>query len=294
MYYRRKILLALLEVLNREVAKTALQKYLFLVSAEQEQPAYEFVPYRYGCFSFQADADKKTLTKYGYLEDRDKWVLGSKQRFLHVLQRTDQQAIGRVVTQVGNLSDRKLIRYVYRNYPYYAINSEIRGEMLDELEQAQVDSARPVPRTSTQLFTIGYEGRSLERYLNQLIEEKIGVLCDVRRNPVSMKFGFSKRQLQNAVEKLGIAYVHMPELGIESNKRRELNSPDDYQALFKEYTRTTLVQNSDSLQTIMNLMKEYRRVALTCFEADHEFCHRGCVADALAQQDDFHHRIAHI
>lgn len=294
MYYRRKILLALLEVLDRKVTKTALQKYLFLVSVEQEQPAYEFVPYLYGCFSFQADADKRTLTKYGYLEDQEKWVLGSRQRFLHVIRPADREAICRVVGWAGGLSAEELIRHVYRNYPYYAINSEIRHEVLDELEQEQVDSARPVPRTSARLFTIGYEGQSLERYLNRLIEEKIGALCDVRRNPVSMKFGFSKRQLQGAVQKLGIVYVHMPELGIESSKRRELNSPNDYQALFEEYTRTTLAKSDDSLQDIMILIKKYQRVALTCFEADHESCHRGCVADALMRHRDFNHRIAHI
>lgn len=294
MYYRRKILLALLEVLNREVAKTALQKYLFLVSAEQEQPAYEFVPYRYGCFSFQADADKRALTKYGYLEDQEKWVLRDKQRYLHLILHADREAICHMVDRVGALSHEELIRHVYRNHPYYAINSEIRHEMLDELEQEQVDSARPVPRTSARLFTIGYEGQSLERYLNRLIEEKIGVLCDVRRNALSMKFGFSKRQLQGAVQKLGIVYVHMPELGIESSKRHELNTPEDYQALFEEYTRTTLAKSDDSLETIMNLIKKHQRVALTCFEADHESCHRGCVADALTRHSDFHHRIAHI
>ena len=294
MYYRRKILLALLEVLNRKVAKTALQKYLFLVSTKQEQPAYEFVPYLYGCFSFQADADKKTLRKYGYLKDQEEWVLSRKQRFLHLIPRIDQEAICRVVGQAGDLSTEELIRHVYRSYPYYAINSEIRHKVLDESEQEQVDLARPVPRASAQLFTIGYEGQSLERYLNRLIEEQIGVLCDVRRNPVSMKFGFSKRQLQSALQKLGIAYVHMPELGIESNKRRELDSLDDYQVLFKDYKRTTLAKSSDSLQTIMNLIKEYHRVALTCFEADYEFCHRGCIADALTEREDFHHQIAHI
>ena len=294
MYYRRKILLALLGELNREVAKTALQKYLFLVSVEQEKPAYDFVPYHYGCFSFQADADKKTLTKYGYLKDQDNWELDCKQHFLHLLQCTDKEVICRVVDRVGNLSDRELIRYVYRKHPYYAINSEIRHEILNECEQEHVDSAQPVPNKSACLFTIGYEGQSLERYLNRLIEENIGVLCDVRRNPVSMKFGFSKRQLRNAVQGLEIVYVHMPELGIESSKRRELNSPDDYRVLFKEYTRTTLAKSTDSLQDIMNLIKKYRRVALTCFEADYEFCHRGCVADALIRHNDFHHRIAHI
>ena len=199
-----------------------------------------------------------------------------------------------MVDRVGNLSSQELIRHVYREHPYYAINSEIRHEILNRHEQSRVDSARPAASIPARLFTIGYEGRSLERYLNRLIEENIGVLCDVRRNPVSMKFGFSKRQLQNAVQGLEIAYVHMPELGIESSKRRELNSPEDYQALFKEYAETTLTKSNDALRRIMDMIKTYRRVALTCFEADHESCHRGCVSEALTQRDDFRHRVAHL
>ena len=132
MYYRRKILLALLGALNRKVTRTAFQKYLFLVSDEQEKPAYDFVPYRYGCFSFQADADKKTLTKYGYLKDQDHWALSRKQCFLHLLERTDKEAICRIVDRVGNISSRELIHYVYCKHPYYAINSEIRHDILNK------------------------------------------------------------------------------------------------------------------------------------------------------------------
>ena len=67
MFYRRKVLLGLLEALNRQVPKTDMQKYLFLVSREQENPSYYFVPYHFGCYSFQADADKRTLAKYGLM-----------------------------------------------------------------------------------------------------------------------------------------------------------------------------------------------------------------------------------
>ncbi|WP_348602891.1 DUF488 family protein [Bartonella tribocorum] len=42
-------------------------------------------------------------------------------------------------------------------------------------------------------FTIGYEGKSLENYLNCLLENNIKILCDVRKNPISRKYGFSKR-----------------------------------------------------------------------------------------------------
>ena len=294
MYYRRKILLALLGALDREVAKTAFQKYLFLVSVEQEKPAYDFVPYRFGCFSFQADADKKTLTKYGHLKDQENWALSRKQSFLHLLKSTDRAAICRIVDRVGNTSSQELIRYVYREHPYYAINSEIRHSIVNKCEQERIDSARPPTNISSRLFTIGYQGQSLEQYLNRLIEENIGLLCDVRRNPVSMKFGFSKRQLQNAVQGLGIDYVHIPELGIDSSKRRELSTPDDYQALFQEYKEATLAKNSVLLQDIIQLVKKYQRVALTCFEADYKSCHRSCISDGLIQHDDFHYRVEHI
>jgi len=52
------------------------------------------------------------------------------------------------------------------------------------------------------LFTIGYEGISLEEYFNRLIKNDVKVLVDVRNNPLSMKFGFSKTQLKRFCEKL--------------------------------------------------------------------------------------------
>jgi len=294
MYYRRKVLLALLEALDREISKTALQKYLFLATVEQAHPSYEFVPYRYGCFSFQADADKRTLTKYGFIRDQDNWILVHKRQFFHLLKHEDQNAILRVAERVGHLSNTELIQHVYREYPYYAINSEIRHEILDRREQAKVDAARPANRSQARLFTIGYEGQSLERYLNRLIDCNIKALCDVRRNPLSMKFGFSKQQLRKAAEGLGIAYIHLPELGIESKKRRDLHSPSDYSALFNEYTQTTLAQSTGALRQIMSLINKYDRVALTCFESDHGFCHRSCIVDALTHRNDFHYRVTHL
>ncbi|MGY9014452.1 MAG: DUF488 family protein [Rhodospirillales bacterium] len=65
-----------------------------------------------------------------------------------------------------------------------------------------VESPRPTA-ASARLFTIGYEGKTLERFLNQLVQHRIRVLCDVHRNPVSMKFGFSKNRLRKAVNAMG-------------------------------------------------------------------------------------------
>ena len=69
MYYRRKILLSLLENFDGQLNKTSLQKLLFIYTRWQEKKAFDFVPYKYGCYSFQAIQDLKTLGKYGLVRE---------------------------------------------------------------------------------------------------------------------------------------------------------------------------------------------------------------------------------
>jgi len=292
-FYRRKLLLALVQELNRPVDKVDLQKYLFLLCADQDKPAYEFIPHRFGCYSFQIDADKRTLTKYGLISDSDKWQTKGDAHYLHLLRQDDRERVGEVVSSLGRLRGRKLIQHVYREYPYYAINSEIREKVLTVDELGAVEASRPTP-ASARVFSIGYEGKTLERYLNQLIEHRIRLLCDVRKNPVSMKFGFSKNPLMRAVNAIGVEYVHLPALGIESDKRRELATQGDYDALFDDYRNTTLKDNSAALGEVVALVGKYQRVALTCFEAGPQQCHRGCVVEALSAREDFNHRTVHL
>ena len=64
------------------------------------------------------------------------------------------------------------------------------------------------------------------------------LLCDVRKNALSMKYGFSRNQLKDACEHVGIQYLHIPDLGIVPKKRKELNTQADYERLFSEYERT--------------------------------------------------------
>jgi uncharacterized protein (DUF488 family) len=59
------------------------------------------------------------------------------------------------------------------------------------------------------LFTIGYEGKGIEKFLNSLIKNNIKVLCDVRKNPLSRKFGFSKTKLEHLCKQIEIYYIHM-------------------------------------------------------------------------------------
>ncbi len=58
MFYRRKILLSFIERnAGGKIEKIRLQKLLFIFCQEQEKPAYNFVPHRYGCYSFTSEYD---------------------------------------------------------------------------------------------------------------------------------------------------------------------------------------------------------------------------------------------
>jgi uncharacterized protein (DUF488 family) len=132
------------------------------------------------------------------------------------------------------------------------------------------------------LFTIGYEGISIEKYLNTLIQNDIRVLCDVRNNPLSRKFGFSKSNLQHYLKNINIEYIHISELGIISEKRQNLETDADYTHLFKSYEKS-LASKQEFLEKVYQLLSSKKRIALTCFEHDPLHCHRHVISKQIAE-----------
>jgi hypothetical protein len=283
LFDRQRLLLALVDAFEGATASTDFQKLLFLYTKEWEaEPSYDFVPYQFGSFSFSSYADKRRLIERGLLEeDASRWVLTDTGRLAArsekaLIDRTRRFAAGHA------LRGDALIADVYRRYPYYATRSKIAERVLPKAsDRAAVTAAQP-PAKGPGLVTLGYEGRSLEAYLNALLKDSVTVLCDVRRNPLSRKYGFAKSTLSKACENVGIRYEHVPELGIASAERKELKTQADYDVLFAEYERKSLPQQGAALKKISGwIQREGQRVALTCYEAEPCQCHRHCVAEAL-------------
>ena len=294
MYYRRKILLALLQKFDGKLDKISLQKFLFLTARHQEQASFHFVPYKFGCFSFQANSDLYTLGKYRLITESEKyWEKVDEKDYSTELKLKDQLAIQIVKNQFGELNKDELIELTYKNYPYFAINSTIASNVLNAEEIRNIEKQRPV-KNSMVLFTIGYEGIALEQYLNKLIVNDIKVLCDVRKNALSMKYGFSKSQLEKACRGVGIGYVHIPEVGIESDIRKQLNTQADYDELFVFYKSDILTRESAKQEEIFNLLKRKKRIALTCFESNICQCHRKHLAESIEKLDGFTYEIKHL
>jgi hypothetical protein len=281
--YRKVVLLALLERFGGKLSSRDFQKLLMLYTREYGAlGSYDFVPYRFGGFSFQSYADRRGLIASSLLADGDAWQLQGPMCWSSQLTSDDRRGLDQLHTSFSTVRGRNLVRELYRRYPYYAIKSEIAHQIMTEAELAAIEKARP-KAVAPCLFTIGYEGLSLDAYLDRLVGNNIKLLCDVRRNPLSRKYGFSKSTLSYTVESLGIHYHHIPELGISSDDRRSLNSLADYKRLFDHYDKTTIVAQRDKLKVVVQLSRTYGRVALTCFEADVCMCHRGRIVDAIGR-----------
>lgn len=294
MYYRRKIILALLQVFDNELEKIRLQKLLFLFCQQQEKPDYDFVPYKFGCFSYSANADLTAMSRQEQVAESETFFRRTDStNYLAQLKPNDKTTISLIKTVFGPLSANALMKETYTRYPFYAIHSTVAKNVLSLAEQEIVSQSKPIGK-ETILFTIGYEGISLEEYLNRLLRNDIKVLVDVRNNPLSMKYGFSKSQLSRFCENLDIQYQHFPEVGIQSDQRQTLHYQSDYDQLFEQYRIQNLTKTQSTQQKIMDLLKTHQRIALTCFEANICQCHRSHLATAISLLPEFHFEVKHI
>lgn len=134
---------------------------------------------------------------------------------------------------------------------------------------------------SKTLFTIGYQGHSVESLIRSLRLNGIEILIDVRQNPWSRKPGFSKSKLQNAIEAAGISYVHEPSLGAPSRIRAIYRDTGNVLTALAEYAR--YLRKTPAPLEALATMASRKNVCLLCLERDHTLCHRGVIAQQLCE-----------
>lgn len=282
LFSRQRQLLQLLDALGGTSGMLDFQKLLFLYCQEAStgEAPYDFVPYKFGAFSFTSYADRRKLIERGLLEDEDGWQITAEGR--KIIGRTMDMQLAAFAKRHRSLHGDALVADTYRRFPFFATRSEIAERVLkgDDAALARIKAVR-AKATGPALSTIGYEGHTLESYLTVLLKSGVTILCDVRRNPISRKYGFSKNTLARGCEGVGIRYEHLPELGIASEQRQSLDTQADYDALFADYERTWLPKQGAALKKIQGWMDAGDRVTLTCYEHQPNQCHRHCVAEAL-------------
>ncbi|MCH7848461.1 MAG: DUF488 domain-containing protein [Planctomycetes bacterium] len=286
MLKRQKILLNILNQNGGKVSHVKLVKIAFLLSREDKIgdgiPFYDFVPYKYGPFSFALYRELATLERDGYIQMTDRSVevcdrlAAEVAQHVQDLPRRLQSEVSDVVRRYARMSSTDLLRNVYCRFPWYATASERR-----DLVPASVKSDMPVAQIA--VYTVGYEGKSIDRFFDELLRLGIRAILDVRANPVSRKYGFARKSMRDISSKLGLGYHHLPELGIPSSERGELSDFDSYQRLLDRYEAEMLPSQGNHMTDAIRLLKQ-EPSALLCVEKDVRCCHRGRLADALASR----------
>ena len=292
MYYRRKVTLSLVEAFGGSLNSTRFQKLLFLFTRRQEEPSYSFIPYKYGCYSSLAAYDKGALVDKEKVRESRGWEITSDEKYRNELSDEDIRILIDIKEDFKQLDTREITEHVYKKHPYYSVNSEIKEDVLGQ--NGNPDRVDFTYFSDKRVVTLGYEGRDIDEYVSELYRSGANALCDVRKNAVSRKHGFSKNQLRRAVERVGITYHHIPALGIASGKRTSLDSDADYKELFEDYDEEVLPDCQDELDQVLELLDENERIALTCYEADPKYCHRSRITKALSGRPTWSAEITHL
>ena len=293
MYYRRKVLLALIEVYGGSLKRTDCEKLLFNFCQVTGKNHYDFFPYKFGPFSFMSYFDKRRLTELGLLERTDDFQISTNHSYLDELEPADKKALLNFKANIGELRGDKLVKKTYREFPHFAARSKITERLFDQDEMKRIQFTWNNDKKPF-VFTLGYEGLTIDAFLNKLISNNISAVVDVRNNPQSMKYGFSKKSFKQYIENAGMKYFHIPELGIPSSMRKGLGESVSHERLFQIYKTKLLPEHEEAQKQLLNLIAEYSRIALVCFEADHHFCHRNTLIEYLQKKNPLPSPVLHL
>jgi uncharacterized protein (DUF488 family) len=279
MLRRQRTILNLLNAADGAVSSTQLQKYIFLLRQEtflgRDGTFYEFLPYKYGAYSFSVQREVEALVQNGYIESVEKsfGVTRLGRQEAKNIDDDTSRAVIKIVTNYGNKPLKSLLKDVYERYPWYASKSDLK-EIVPENAVQSKDAPIAV-------YTMGYEERSVDGFLNILLQKGIRRIVDVRANPVSRKYGFAKSSLSNLAGKLGLLYCHCPDLGITSLKRKDVETPAEFRQLFSYYERKVLPIKADAVAKVVEMVKSMPSV-LVCMEKEPVDCHRSRLATLVS------------
>ncbi|MBP2450073.1 DUF488 domain-containing protein [Rhizobium leguminosarum] len=130
------------------------------------------------------------------------------------------------------------------------------------------------------VYTIGYEGTDIDRFVKTLLAVGIQAIADVRAIPLSRKKGFSKNVLRDRLEEVGVKYLPMQMLG-DPKPGREAAKAGDYAKFRTIYSSHIDQPEVASAVALLAAEAEHMKVCLLCFERDPKTCHRMIVGERM-------------
>lgn len=157
------------------------------------------------------------------------------------------------------------------------------------------------------LYTIGYEGTTLDDFINCLMAHKVTLIMDVRKYAVSgnKDFHFSSSEPARVYkfddwrEKYGDGvpdYIHLPAFGMPDDGR-DAARKGDYVRAWDIYTKRLNKIDSYWYKFVKNKISEIpsEKIALLCMEENPEKCHRHLLVNRLKEDfKDLNMEIKHL
>lgn len=136
---------------------------------------------------------------------------------------------------------------------------------------------------SGRIYSVGYEGFTVDALVERLAQSGVSLLVDVRLNATSRRPGFSRRALESALAGHGIVYVHERKLG---------NPPDNRDAFRRGDGKTGRVRMRALLENgsggaLERLVERAQgaRIAVMCVERERNRCHRDVITEMAQERD---------
>lgn len=129
------------------------------------------------------------------------------------------------------------------------------------------------------VFTIGYEGATVDEVLAALARAGVEQVADVRAIAASRRPGFAKSSLRANLAEAGIGYRHLRALGTPK-PGRDAAKKGDRPTLERVYAEQLELPEAQAEAAALRAMIEERSTALLCFERDPTMCHRSLLIAA--------------
>jgi len=123
------------------------------------------------------------------------------------------------------------------------------------------------------IFTIGYEGTTMDAFLAALHAAGVGQVIDVRALPLSRRPGFSKNVLAATLKDSGIGYIHLKSLGTPK-PGRDAAKKGDWRTMERVYAGQLYLPEAQAQAAQLRDLATEKPSALLCFERDPKHCHR--------------------
>ncbi|MHB9140168.1 MAG: DUF488 domain-containing protein [Victivallaceae bacterium] len=136
--------------------------------------------------------------------------------------------------------------------------------------------------SSTRVMTIGHSTHTIEEFIRLLQTHGATLVADVRTVPRSRHNPqFNKDSLPGSLQKAGLGYVHLPELGGLRHAKPDSPNGGWRNPAFRGYA--DYMQTAEFTQNLEELIRlaNHNRIVLMCAEAVPWRCHRSLIADAL-------------